>query len=161
MNQENNLDFDVQGLGKIIIFISYILTCTTITKYKIYKDFNNHSEIKILTPNKIKAIFKKEDKKRILSQNLGKEILNFKNVLEKNINKEELNLLFNNLKTLKTKEKIFFLRFFLLQFIGGNYNPKKNKINVLNFIKDEVINHELFHMATSVYDNKKKFAFCG
>lgn len=161
MNQENNLNFDIQNLNYFIIFISSILTGSTIHNYKIYKDFNKQTEIKILTPEKTKSIFEKEDKKRILSQNLGKDILKFKKVLEENINNEEFNFLFKNLKTLKTKEKIFFLKYLLLHFTGGNYNPKKNKINVLNFIKDEVINHELFHMATSVYDNKKDFAFCG
>ena len=40
--------------------------------------------------------------------------------------------------------------------IGGVYLPKKNKIIILKCLKKDVIDHELFHMASTIYDEKRK-----
>lgn len=161
MKKDNNYEIDIQTLQNFIVFLSSVAIYSAVHHYKIHKDFNNKKEIKILTPEKINSVLKKRDKKRILSQPLGKDILKFKSVLIENINNEDFNFLFNNLKTLKTNERIFFLRYFLLQFIGGTYNSKKNKVKILKFIKNDVLNHELFHMASSMYDKEKNITFSG
>ena len=137
-----------------------ITSHNVITHYKLYKDFNN-KEITILNPKEFKCKFTKENKKRLKTIKLGKDILNFKKIIEENINKDYLNNMYNNFKTLKTKEQIFFLKYLILHMTGGNYTPSKNLIKVNKFIKQEIINHELLHSASTYYNKKKDFACVG
>lgn len=148
-------------IESVITIISYIFFYNINIRYKIYKDFNNNKEIKLVNPNKFKVFFEKKDEERLKKIKLSKDILKFKNTLEDNIDNESLNNLYNNLKTLKVEEHTIFFRNLLLQMVGGSYVPRKNKIKTLKFIKDNVINHELLHMASTAYNVKEKKYLCG
>jgi len=125
--------------------------------YKLYKDFNK-KEMSILNPKEFKAKFTKKDKKRIKESKLGEDILCFKKRLEENINKDSLNNMYNNFKSIKTKEDLFIL---MLLSLGGAYNPEKNLITVNKIFKEDCIDHELLHCASTYYDKEKKFAYVG
>ena len=150
---------------KLICFYLFLGICVlgynAKKRYKVHRDFNDNKEIKILNPEKIKAHFERCDEDRLLKIDLGHDILHFKNTLLFKVPKEHLNILYKNLKTLETKEKIFFLRFLLLKFIGGGYIPSQNKMMILKFVKKDVINHELFHVASTIYNKKNRNILCG
>lgn len=128
-------------------------------KYKLYKI--NDKEIQIYDHEKIKSKLTREDEKRLLTLDMGKDILKFKGKLSRNLYHCNLDNMYNNLKTIKTKEKRFFLRYLLLIFYAGFYECKENKILLLKKYKNLIINHELFHMASSVYDKKNDILFMG
>lgn len=131
------------------------------TYYTLYKDFNNNKEITILEPKQLITNLTKNDKKRLKTIKLGKDIVLFKENIESNINREYLNNMYNNLKTIKTKEKIFFLKYLLLYMVGGTYSAKKNLIKINKFLKDRVLNHELLHSASTYYDEENDYAYVG
>ncbi len=154
-------NISIDTLKNIIVILSSLTVYNTAKNYKLCKDFNDNKEIKIINHEEIKDKFTNTAQKRLLSLKFGKDILNFKKKLAQNLNSKDLNLLYNNLKTIKTKDKLFFLKHFLFLFVGGNYNPKNSKINIWHFVKNDVINHELLHMASSIYDDNNKIGFCG
>lgn len=158
---KDNEIISIDILANAISILSSLTIYNAVNNYRLCKDFNNNKKITIKNPQKIKASFSTDDQKRLLSIKFGKDILKFEKELIKNINNEDLNMLYNNLKTLKSKGSIFFLQYLQLRFIGGYYSAKKNKVNILHFIKDEVINHELLHMASSTYDENQKISYSG
>ena len=146
----------------IIILMGYIFLNTNIKRrYKLYRDFNNNKEIKISNPNMFKTKLNNMDKERLMNLTLGNDVLSFKKTLEKNVNNKYLNNLYNNLKTIRIEEKYILFRNLLLQPVGGFYAHKKNKIEFLKFLKSDVINHELFHMASTTYNSDDEMYLCG
>ena len=103
----------------------------------------------------------KEDINKIKNKFFGKELIKFRKKMYKHFKSENLDLLNQNLKTIKIKIKYIAPQILLLRFAGGEYYIKKNKIKLIkHFIKD-VKNHELLHMSTSSYNKKLKLGFCG
>ncbi len=151
------MDFNIESIMLILIaLVSHNVT----TRYNLYKDFNNKKEIKLVNPQKLKSDLKLNNK-NLENSNLYGEIITFKSRLEKNINKEHLNNMYNNLKTLRSKEKIILPQNLLLILAGGAYDPKNNKITILKLFKNEVINHELLHMASTPPKHNKKTHISG
>lgn len=148
-------------ISNIFLIATSIVTYNTIKNYSICKDFNNNHELTLVTPEIIKSKFSNKDIKRIQSLKLGKEILNFKKVMALNFDSEYLSILYNNLKSIKATESVILLKNLLLIPVGGYYKARKNKINVLKRLKKSVIDHELFHMATTIYNKKQNKAFVG
>lgn len=103
----------------------------------------------------------KEDYFDIKNKTYGKEIIEFKETLFKTFNIEDLNILKSNIKYLDIKEKNSFLKLKCKNITAGKYKPKENKISILKEFKNQALNHELFHMATTIYDEETKKIFSG
>lgn len=101
------------------------------------------------------------DINKIKNKFFGKELIKFRKKMYKHFKSENLDLLNQNLKTLKVKIKYIAPEILLLKFAGGKYYIKKNKIKLINFFIKDVINHELFHLSTSYYNEKLELGFCG
>lgn len=78
----------------------------------------------------------------------------FVNILEKNVEKENLNNLYYNLKDVKIKKKLY------LKLLGifGKYNSYENSIE---YSAEKAIAHELLHLASTCYDKKNNTGQCG
>lgn len=103
----------------------------------------------------------KEDINKIKKQPLGKELVKFRKKLYKKFRSENLNLLNNNIKSLKVKIKYIAPEILLLKFASGKYKIQKNRIQIIKYFKEGCTYHEFFHMATSFYSKKLKIAFSG
>lgn len=128
-----------------------------------------HLIIKFLKnkPSIISDICKSIRKKPNLSSEENKvEIDNeylkhFDKVLKTHININNLKLYNNNVKTLKIeKKRLIKENLFRKSTVEGYYEHNKNKVIIdKNALVQNVINHELFHMASSA--NYKKFVYSG
>ena len=129
-------------------------------KFKLKK--NKTKEITILSKPQANNIkLDKEDINNIKQKSLGNELFRFRKKLYKHFTSNDLNLLNNNIKTLKVKIKYIAPEILLLKFAGGKYKMRKNKIELIKYFKDKCTNHEFFHMATSFYDEKLNIGFSG
>lgn len=138
------------------------ITSTPFTKKKFKLKKEQPKKITIISkpkPNYIKL--NKEDINEIKKNTLGNELIKFRKKIYRNFKSENLNLLNNNIKTLKVKIKYISPEILLSKFTSGEYKLKNNKIKLINCLKYGSINHELFHMASSFYDKKAKLGFCG
>lgn len=136
------------------------VTYNGVKNYKIYKNSNSKQVLTIETPRIIRANFTNNDYRRIQTLKLGNEILYFKKVMALNFDPKCLNILYTNLKNIEIKEKQILLMCFIFS-LGGYYIHKKNKIKILKRSKKDVLPHELFHMASSIYDKKHNKGFSG
>lgn len=91
---------------------------------------------------------KKEDKAKIL---------NFVNTLYSEFPVECLILLCNNLKSLKIRDTHHKKHFFN-PTVSGTYDIKKNEVEIRDCSIDNPIHHELFHLSSSVIQNKIRFS---
>lgn len=103
----------------------------------------------------------KEDINKIKNKALGNQLIKFRKKLYKKFKSENLNLLNNNIKSLKVKIKYVAPEILLLKFASGKYKIRKNKIELIKYFKDGTTHHELLHMASTFYDKKAKLGFCG
>lgn len=118
--------------------------------------------VRIISKPKISHVkLNKEDINEIRKKTLGNELIKFRKKLYKKFKSENLNLLNNNLKTLKINIKYFAPEILLLKFASGTYEPIKNKIKIIKLFKKGTSKHEFFHMATSFYHNELKIGLCG
>lgn len=135
------------------------LSTQTLTKYNLEKE---QRKVTILSkPNITSEKLTKEDIRNIKNKKLGNELIKFRKKLYQKVNNENLSLLNNNLISLKVKIRYLAPEIVTLKVAAGKYNIVKNKITILNQLKNLAINHELFHMATTFYDKKLKIGFCG
>ena len=131
-------------------------------KFKVKLKKEHPRKITITSKPKVNYIkLNKKDINKIKKNTLGKELIKFRKKLYRNFKSENLNLLNNNIKTLKIKIKYIAPETLLSKFTSGEYKLKVNKIKLINSFKDKSLNHELFHMATSFYIKKLKLGFCG
>lgn len=84
-------------------------------------------------------------------------ILNFVNTLYSEFPIECLILLCNNLKTLKIRDTNNKNRFFK-SFVTGTYDVKKNEVELRDCSFGSPMYHELFHLSSSVIQNKIRFS---
>jgi len=103
----------------------------------------------------------KEDIENIRKKPIGNELLKFRKKICKNFKSENLNLLNNNIKTVKIKIKYFAPEILSLKFSSGKYSLQKNRIKLIKLFKEGSTNHEFFHLATSFYDPKVQTGFSG
>ena len=109
------------------------------------------------------------------------EIVNrFTYVLEQNISKENLQLFYNNLSSIKIKNKNVFLGFlseiFKTNSVSGQYFLDDNSIRILPLITNNILSkfigvgienytinlcHEFLHMSSTIVDKKTNIAFSG
>lgn len=103
----------------------------------------------------------KEDIENIKKKPIGNELLKLRKKICKKFKGENLNLLNRNIKTVKIKIKYFAPEILLLKFASGKYSLQKNRIKLINLLKEGSTSHEFLHMATSFYDPKVKTGFSG
>ena len=135
------------------------LSTSTYSKFKKKKE--QRKVIIISRPEIIPLKLKKEDLNKIERKPLGKELVKFRKKLYKKINNQNLNLLNNNIASLKIKIKYLAPEILLLKFASGKYNIVKNKITILKLFESSAKVHEFFHLASSYYDKNYKLGFSG
>ena len=86
------------------------------------------------------------------------QILQFVNTLCSNFPAQCLILLYNNLRTLQIRDT-HHKKHFSKPTVPGTYDIKKNEVEIRDCSVYDPIYHELFHLSSSVIQNKTKF--CG
>ena len=88
--------------------------------------------------------------------------MNFANTVKENIPEINLAIFLNNLNTLGTSIKSFGVsnRIFN-RSTAGQYDPKKNAIELSKDTYNLTINHELFHASTTIIDKSTRMIYCG
>ncbi len=141
----------VSGCSPLIEFYAArrIISFYTLHKYSEPKDIS-----KVNIPPEMKRKYSKVEISQIGSKKVRDAVVEFTEVLEKEFPKDSLTNFYNNINEGNIKSNA------LIMLLGaaGMYFVKKNRINYFLF---STIYHELFHMASSVYDKDKKLAFCG
>lgn len=99
------------------------------------------------------------DYKEITKDIKDESIKNFRNILKNNFKEEDLKLFYHNLNTLKVVYKHIFNDPSDIGRCLAYYNNKANKI-VIDTKSDyeDIINHELLHVASSCYIDKKIYS---
>ncbi|MDD2180964.1 MAG: hypothetical protein PHW32_01190 [Bacilli bacterium] len=126
----------------IINYIAPFMIASSSMKYVFYK-INNK---KIISNFDNIKIGKRENIKN--TNNIPIELEGLVNTLENNINKKNLNNLYNNLQSIQVNKNFKML----LMGISGKYNSEKNTID---YSIDGSIEHEFIHMASSHWDNEE------
>lgn len=87
-------------------------------------------------------------------------ITNFEKVLKENFDEKDLTNFYNNINTVKIKEKKYYLHNLSSnEHTIGSYDLRTNKIDYIPGGKSTPIYHELFHMASATKQNKT--SYCG
>lgn len=118
--------------------------------YNLCKDKRAKKIKSIKLPPELKVEHDDLDLKKIASKEYGECLVNFFNVINKNFSKEDLKNFYNNISSLKFKNKNFkFSNKLFNQRTIAEYclNDNEIKINKDNYHKS--IYHELFHMASA------------
>lgn len=137
--------------GLINSIIVYYTTSKALNAYTLHRDSKPQNISKVILPKELKIEVDEIDLERLKKQKYGKELLKFVEVMVNNFPKEDLINFYNNINTLKVKEKSFDIGNFLFKaYTAGQYNPKKNVINLEEKYAIISIYHELFHMASAI-----------
>ena len=85
---------------------------------------------------------------------------NFIKVIEENIDHDNLTHFYNNLKTLDYRVRKINPHISFKSIVAGSYRSKTNRIDIYDD-EESIIYHELLHMASSMYVDKKQYeGFC-
>lgn len=145
-------------LQKYIDNISY--ENNSIKKYKLKKD--SFRKVTIVSKPQVEPIkLNREDIEKIKEKPIGESLFKFRKKLYKNFKNENLTLLNNNIKSSKVKIKYIAPEILLLRFATGKYNIKTNTIKIIKLFEKWSVNHELFHMASSYYNENLKIGYSG
>jgi len=127
------------------------------------KDFylNKNSKIdrisKIELPPEIISNTEEIDPDRIMKQRFGELILNFAKTLDENFARDDLNLFYDKINSVRTRKRIYSEKDYKL----GEYNPITNiifyGIREPRKLDDIGFYHELFHLATTFVYSKYKY----
>jgi len=146
------------GFGKSVVsgclpLISFYTARRIISSYTLHKYSEPKDISKVNIPPEMKRKYSNVEISQIGSKKVRDAVVEFTEVLEKEFPKDALTNFYNNINEVKIQSNPL-----LMLVAGGMYFVKKNRINVPLFF---TIYHELFHMASAVYDKDKKLAFCG
>ena len=137
----------------------------------INKDIEIEKTDKIVMPPELISNHTGINYKNIISYEFSEEIAKFARIMTTNFSSENLVILYNNINDLKI-EKIYMNEF--LEHIKNiifkrgtkdlnvaGYNVFLNRVRIEEEYVDIDMPHELFHMASSVYDKEKKILYTG
>lgn len=137
----------------------------------INKDIEIEKTDKIVMPPELISNHTGINYKNIISYEFSEEIAKFARIMITNFSSENLVILYNNINDLKI-EKIYMNEF--LEHIKNiifkrgtkdlnvaGYNVFLNRVRIEEEYVDIDMPHELFHMASSVYDKEKKVLYTG
>lgn len=164
-------DFFVQlqqiDFANILMLISPSIIYFTAKKpiesnYKLRKDFKIGGVKTASLPVEVIRKFDDINEEEILKKQFGELIINFANTVKENISEINLAIFLNNLNTLGTSIKSFGVsnRIFN-RSTAGQYNPKKNAIELSKDTYNLTINHELFHASTTIIDKSTGMIYSG
>ena len=164
-------DFFVQlqqiDFANILMLISPSIIYFTAKKpiesnYKLRKDFKIGGVKTASLPVEVIRKFDDINEEEILKKQFGELIMNFANTVKENIPEINLAIFLNNLNTLGTSIKSFGVsnRIFN-RSTAGQYDPKKNAIELSKDTYNLTINHELFHASTTIIDKSTGMIYCG
>ena len=138
---------------------------------EINKDIEIEKTDKIVMPPELISNHTGINYKNIISYEFSEEIAKFARIMTTNFSSENLVILYNNINDLKI-EKIYMNEF--LEHIKNiifkrgtkylnvaGYNVFLNRVRIEEEYVDIDMPHELFHMASSVYDKEKKILYTG
>lgn len=146
----------------IIAYIGNRIVSKGIDNYKLYKDYKPKNISLVVLPPELKKKTSELDKERLLSKQLGDSVLHFANTVMDKMPHVDLTLFHNNLENLAvTVKSLKFKNLILSTNTAASYDVKKNLIIVRNGDYLETINHELFHMSTSLFRESDGIRFCG
>ena len=136
---------------------------------EINKDIEIEKTDKIVMPPELISNHTGINYKNIISYEFSEEIAKFARIMTTNFSSENLVILYNNINDLKI-EKIYMNEF--LEHIKNiifkrgtkdlnvaGYNVFLNRVRIEEEYVDIDMPHELFHMASSVYDKEKKVLY--
>ena len=141
-------------LQGFIPMISYFATNKVLSTYTLHKDFKPKDISKVSIPLELKQKYTDIEISQIGSKKVREAVLEFADILEKEFPKDSLINFYNNVNEVKIKRNggILFLS------AEGTYSCEKNKIDYCTLTS---IYHELFHMASAVFDNERKLGYAG
>lgn len=135
------------GVGKGISRVS--------NNKKFERDYYHGSKVKIILPEHIKREGLEIDKKLIAEKELSEEIMIFVERLLSNFEEKDLVNFYNRINGVNVSLGINnFIDLYNSFYARGEYVPSDNKINIFKIKNKYTIFHELFHMASSKYNEK-------
>lgn len=138
-------------------FMPIIIIYTTdkvLSTYTLHKDFKPKDISKVSIPLELKQKYTDIEISQIASKKVREAVLEFGDILEKEFPNDSLINFNNNVNEVKIKRT----GNVLLSSSIGTYSCKENEID---YCIISSIYHELFHMASSVFDNDKKLTYSG
>lgn len=149
-----SVEATILGYGPV-----YLAKNRIINNYSLRRDFKMQNVKTVGLP--IEVVRKVDDlnESEILKKQYGDILLEFINVLKRNISKENLSILFNNFSTLSFSEKNYKLS---RKLFGGEtdgmYNEKENQIVLDKKSYHKTIYHELLHASSTIAEpNGEKY----
>lgn len=111
--------------------------------YRLRKDYKVKDLSKVIISPTLNRKYTNIEIEEMASQKIKKSIEEFAKVLIENFPEDSLTNLYNNINELVLRRNPLIL----FELCNGCYDTRKNKIS---FITSSVLNHELFHMASSI-----------
>lgn len=141
------------------VFIISYATRKVLNSYMLDRKYKPNNISKVILPPELKVEYNELNIKNITSENYKNAILKFTNVLVNNFPKNDLNIFYNNIKGLSIKTKTFIMQRLLYNSrIVAFYTPDENKITINFRAHETTLYHELFHVASSIQNNRVIFS---
>lgn len=162
IKQLPSIDFSLiaKMLGMVAITYSGL---SVNSSYKLHKDLKVKKDYTFEIPLDVKRNYNDNSKPKVYNQKIGEALINFAEVLEKEIPAENLNIFYNNFHSLIISQDNFDISNMsrLTSPIRGCYIPSINEVIVSEKKYSLSIDHELMHMASSIFDETSGRSFVG
>lgn len=156
----NNILYFILSLAPTIIYFSTKKPLSN--NYNLKKDFKLKDVKTKALPNEVIRKYDDIDEKKFLEKKFGSSIIDFISFIKKQVPNSNLSLLFNNFNNLEVATKNFKIVNLLSDNkVGAWWIPTDNKIELSESNYKLTINHELLHVASTLYDKIKRIIFCG
>ena len=137
-----------------MILLPLFTTNKILTTYKLHKDFKPKDISKVSIPLELKKKYTDIEIDQISSEKVREVILEFADVLKKEFPQDALINFYNNVNEVKISKN----NWLFLLGADGIYGVKSN---IINYRSLRSIYHELFHMASSVFNNETNLGYFG
>ena len=147
------IDFDAL-LQSCEIFVLYYLTNRLVINYKINRDFDIKKYTKVTMPPVLKQKYTSVEIKEIKSKKIEDAVIEFKDFMLEKFPNHSLTNFYNNINEAKIK-------FSRLSYFTDGSGYYASKYNTLGVSKYSSIYHELFHLASAIFDQSRQLACVG
>jgi hypothetical protein len=156
---------DAQSMEGLFFCIKYLSLCLlpiitvvsterSIFLYHLHKEYKHGKIQKVSIPLELKQKYTTAEINQITSKKISEAVLEFTKVLEKEFPKEILTNFYNNINETKIERNIRLI-------FGAANGIYYGDTNTIEFITIKAIFHELFHLASGVYDEENGVNYCG